>query len=315
MTLPLVPVAPAAQDPLTNYQPQDVLTERLAIDSEQGAASGTPRVRKASATQATRENRLLIVDDNADIRTYVRSIFQTDYQIVEAEDGQDGFEKATALLPNVVICDLMMPRLDGFGFCRALKSQEATSHIPVIMLTAKATIEDRIEGFELGADDYLTKPFNRQEVQVRVCNLLDKQERLRSYFRNQSVSAPTVIPVEAVVRALSREAIFLQKARQVLEVHYGNSQFGVDEFSLAMNLSPSQLLRKLRALTSMTTVEFLRRYRLEQAALLLATRSTSVSDTAYQVGFESLPYFTKVFQEQYGVPPSEYGSTPVNSTD
>ena len=109
-------------------------------------------------------NILLIIDDNADIRAYVQSIFEADYQIIEAVDGQDGLEKATATLPDIVICDLMMPRLDGFGFCRMLKTQEATSHIPIVMLTAKATVEDRIEGFELGADDYLTKPFNRTEI-------------------------------------------------------------------------------------------------------------------------------------------------------
>ncbi|GAB4032871.1 hybrid sensor histidine kinase/response regulator transcription factor [Spirosoma gilvum] len=315
VTLPLIPVSPTEPEPFTNNLPLDVRTEGRAIGPAPEAANETRIVGKAVVTQATGEDVLLIVDDNADIRAYVRSIFETDYQIVDAEDGQDGFEKATALLPNVVICDLMMPRLDGFGFCRALKTQEATSHIPVIMLTAKATVEDRIEGFELGADEYLTKPFNRQELQTRVRNLLDKQERLRSYFRHQSVSAPTVLPIEVAVPALSREDIFLQKARQVLEAHYSNSQFGVDEFSAAMNLSPSQLLRKLRALTTLTTVEYLRRYRLERAAYWLATRSVSVSEVAYQVGFESLPYFTKVFQEQYGAPPSEYGATPASRSD
>ena len=119
-------------------------------------------------------------------------MFENDYQILEAEDGQEGLEQATATLPNLVICDLMMPRLDGFGFCRVLKSQEATSHIPVVMLTAKATVEDRIEGFDLGADDYLTKPFNRAELQARVRNLVQQRKRLYQRF---AVGMPAPFPL------------------------------------------------------------------------------------------------------------------------
>ncbi|GAB4040421.1 hybrid sensor histidine kinase/response regulator transcription factor [Spirosoma jeollabukense] len=250
------------------------------------------------------DNILLIIDDNADIRAYVRSIFETDYQIIEAVDGQDGLEKATATLPNIVICDLMMPRLDGFGFCRMLKTQEATSHIPVVMLTAKATVEDRIEGFELGADDYLTKPFNQAEIQVRVRNLLDKQERLRLHYTSNLLFHEPVS-----VQATSPEDAFLKKARAIIEEHLSDSRFGVEPFSKAMNLSPSQLLRKLKALTNLTVVEFLRQYRLQRAATLLAQGDGTVSAIAYQVGFENLSYFTKMFQEEFGVLPSAYAET------
>ncbi|SFD45688.1 hybrid sensor histidine kinase/response regulator transcription factor [Spirosoma endophyticum] len=250
------------------------------------------------------ENILLIIDDNADIRAYVRSIFETDYQIIDAIDGLDGLEKATATLPNIVICDLMMPRLDGFGFCRMLKTQEATSHIPVVMLTAKATIEDRIEGFELGADDYLTKPFNRAEIQVRVRNLIDKQERLRLHY-----TSSLLLHEPVSVQATSPEDAFLKKARAIVEEHLSDSRFGVEAFSKAMNLSPSQLLRKLKALTNLTVVEFLRQYRLQRAATLLAQGDETVSAIAYQVGFENLSYFTKMFQEEFGVLPSAYAET------
>ncbi|CCH54230.1 histidine kinase [Fibrisoma limi BUZ 3] len=276
-------------------------------------AQAEPALIQATTVAPNSDRILLIIDDNADIRTYVRSVFEADYQIEEAEDGQQGLERATALTPDLVICDLMMPRLDGFGFCKALKTQDATSHIPVVMLTAKATVQDRIEGFELGADDYLTKPFQAQELGARVRNLLDKQERLRHYFGQQPVSAPVVVQADAAVPAMSREDIFLQKARQVLEVRYSDSQFGVEEFSQAMGLSPSQLLRKLRALTAMTAVEYLRRYRLEQAAYLLTTHSTTVSDVAFAVGFESLPYFTNVFQKHYGMLPSKYTPAPASN--
>ncbi|GAB4041376.1 hybrid sensor histidine kinase/response regulator transcription factor [Spirosoma gilvum] len=259
------------------------------------------------ATTST-DNVLLIIDDNDDIRAYLRAVFEREYQIVEAEDGQQGLERATELTPSLVICDLMMPRLDGFGFCRALKTQEATSHIPVVMLTAKATVQDRMEGFELGADEYLAKPFNADEIRVRVRNLLDKQERLRQYFGKQPVSTSIVSVATDATPVLSREAIFLQKVRQVVESHYADSTFGTDELSQAMNLSSSQLLRKLKALTGLTAVEFLRQYRLERAATLLAGRAGTVSEIAYQVGFESLSYFTRTFQERYGVSPSDYAS-------
>lgn len=244
---------------------------------------------------------LLLIDDNADIRAYVRSIFQGEYQILEAEDGLDGLGKATDQLPDLVICDLMMPRLDGFGFCRALKTQDATSHIPVVMLTARATLEDRIEGFELGADEYLTKPFNRLEIQVRVRNLLAQRTRLAQYF-SRGASQPGTLPPTLIVR----EDTFLKKVRSVVHQHLADSQFGVDELSEALHLSSRQLVRKLKALTDQTAVEFIRTLRLDRAAELLLKSDATVSEVAYAVGFESLPYFSKVFQEKFGVVPSQY---------
>ncbi len=295
--LPLSPAA-APAEPQTPW----AVSRSVAAPREPSIPASVLVAAKTDETA----NILLIIDDNADIRAYVRSVFETDYQIIEAVDGQQGLEVATQATPNLVICDLMMPRLDGFGFCRALKTAEATSHIPVVMLTAKATLEDRIEGFGLGADDYLTKPFNADELRVRVRNLLDKQERLHQYFGKQPVSASIVSVTVDATPVLSREAIFLQKARQVVEARYADSTFGPDQLSQAMNLSPSQLLRKLKALTGLTAVEFLRQYRLERAAVLLAGRAGTVSEIAYQVGFESLSYFTRTFQEQYSVLPSEY---------
>ncbi|GAB3920972.1 hybrid sensor histidine kinase/response regulator transcription factor [Larkinella terrae] len=254
-----------------------------------------------SESQTAAENILLIIDDNADIRAFVRSIFETDYQILEAVDGQDGLEKATTLLPNLVICDLMMPRLDGFAFCRMLKSQEATSHIPVVMLTAKAEVENRIEGFEQGADDYLTKPFYQSEIRARVRNLLQKQIRLQQYF-----SAQTSQELPANAAGKPHEEEFLQKVRAVIDHHLSSSAFNVDQLSQELNLSQRQLVRKIKALTDQTAVEFIRNQRLERAATYLQQNALTVSEVAYQVGFESLSYFTKVFQERFGVLPSAY---------
>ncbi|GAB3984543.1 two-component regulator propeller domain-containing protein [Spirosoma terrae] len=255
-----------------------------------------------SSTAPTTDNVLLIIDDNADIRAYVRSVFESDYHIIEANDGQDGLEKATASLPTVIICDLMMPRLDGLGFCRQLKQQETTSHIPVIMLTARSTVEDRIEGLELGADDYLTKPFNQAELKIRVRNLVQKQVRLQQYYGSK-INAESKVPNEPGHSA--KEELFLTKALTVVRSQMADSSFGVETFSQLMTMSQSQLVRKLKALTGQTAVEYIRTIRLEAAAELLR-QGEGVSVVAYQVGFESLSYFSRVFQEKFGVTPSSY---------
>lgn len=256
------------------------------------------------------EKLLLIIDDSADIRAYVRSIFAADYQILDAVDGQNGLEEATAHLPDIVICDLMMPRLDGFGFCKALKTQIATSHIPVVMLTAKATVEDRIEGFEQGADEYLTKPFNRAELQARVRNLIQQRERLRPYF---ATGLPTPEPGQPVVSTLLRAGhTFLDRLTAVIGQHLDDTDFTVEILAEAVHMSRVQLHRKLRALTNKTATTFIRDVRLTKAAELLATGEQTVTQVAYAVGFDNLSYFAKVFQEQYGVLPSQYGKAAVS---
>ncbi|MCA0232666.1 MAG: response regulator [Bacteroidetes bacterium] len=249
---------------------------------------------------------LLIIDDNADIRAYVRSIFEKEYQILEAADGREGLDLAIQTSPNIVICDLMMPRMDGFEFCRHLKSDERSSHIPVVMLTAKATLEDRIEGFELGADEYLTKPFHQTELQSRVKNLLQKQEKLRHYFSSKTLEAKPIKLKPTEVKTSTVDELFLQKVKAVLDANLSNSAFGVIEFSTAMNMSKSQLNRKLNALCDCSSNELIRAFRLERAADLLRAKAGTVSDIAYQVGFEHLSYFSKSFQEKFGTLPSEY---------
>lgn len=244
---------------------------------------------------------LLIVDDNADIRAYIRGIFKDDYHIEEAFNGKEGLLKAEEHIPDLVISDLMMPEMDGFEFCRHLKTDDRTSHIPVIMLTAKATTESRIEGFEFGADDYLTKPFNTAEIKARVKNLITIRENLKKHYTQIITETPI-----SLSESHSREDLFLQKVRKVLEKQASHSSFGVEQLAGAMSMSTSQLLRKLKALTNLTTVEFIREYRLQQAAHLLKQKNATVSEVAYQTGFESLSYFTKAFQEKYQVLPSDY---------
>ncbi|AYQ30943.1 ATP-binding protein [Runella sp. SP2] len=246
---------------------------------------------------------LLIVEDNPDLRHYIRSIFSSTYRIEEAQDGQIGLQMATELIPDVVICDVMMPRLDGFGFCKALKTDIRTNHIPVVMLTAKATLNDRLEGLEIGADDYLSKPFYTEELQVRIQNLLKKQQLLQQKYAHL---APVAQVADEVVPAASMDDLFLQKVTDVLAKNYTESSFDVDQFAAAMGLTSVQLRRKLKALTNQTVTEYVRNYRLQIAADMLQTNAGTVSEIAYKVGFESLPYFSKVFSERYGISPSEY---------
>jgi AraC-like DNA-binding protein/CheY-like chemotaxis protein/ligand-binding sensor domain-containing protein len=224
-------------------------------------------------------------------------------------------EKAIATMPDIVICDLMMPRLNGFGFCQALKTQETTSHIPVMMLTAKAAIDDMIQGFELGADAYLTKPFNRAEIQARVRNLVEQRERLYRRFKVNDAGLITgqKDPKPPLPTA---EQTFIDRLTAIVVQHINETDFTVEVLSEDIGMSRVQLHRKLKAIADCTTTNFIRDIRLAKAAELLAAGEERVTQVAYAVGFESLSYFARVFQERYGVRPSQYGrATNGRSTD
>lgn len=252
-------------------------------------------------SQNKNDNILLIVDDNQDLRAYLRGIFEDTYQVIEAANGQEGLDSALKNIPDMVISDLMMPGMDGFELCQALKTNQTTSHIPVVLLTAKATLQDRIEGLETGADDYLVKPFNATEIRTRVRNLIAIREQLKKHYAQSMIDSDPMPPGTGTL-----EEPFIRKVKATLEREFGNSSFDVEKLAQEMNMSSSQLLRKLKALTNLTTVEFIREYRLQKAADMLAKKSASVSEVAYQTGFESLSYFTKVFQQKYNTLPSEY---------
>lgn len=296
----------------------------LSVDSEisQPALLNPPTLMTdwaipTTSVQPSMETSLLIIDDNADIRAYVRRIFENEYQIIEAMDGVDGLERVTEIVPDIVICDLMMPRLDGFGFCRVLKTQEATSHIPVVMLTAKTTPRDRITGFELGADDYLTKPFNQAELRARVRNLIDKQQRLfRRMVTDKSVPLPAKGTAEAVDVVLPvSEQKFLDRLSVVVHQHLSDPDFSVEMLAEGVNMSRTQLHRKLKAVTNLNATLFIRDIRLTKAAELLQAGEYNVTQIAYAVGLDNLSYFARVFQERYGVVPSQYGKSVATLTN
>ena len=243
---------------------------------------------------------LLIVEDNPDMRNYIRDILVDSYNVVESADGQKGFEKAAEIIPDIIISDVMMPEMDGFQFCERIKTDLRTSHIPVILLTAKSSGESKLEGLETGADDYLTKPFDARELQVRVKNLIEQRERLRGRFQEQIIIQPSD------VTATSMDSRFLKRAIEFVEAHLDDAALDVKRFSKEMALSRSQLNRKLKALTKQSATEFIRCLRLKRAAQLLEQRTGNISEIAYEVGFTNPSRFAERFRKLFGVSPSSY---------
>ncbi len=245
---------------------------------------------------------VLIVEDHAEVRFYLREHLETLYDVLEAKNGQTGLELALKRVPDLVLSDIMMPGMDGFELCRRLKTDEKTSHIPVILLTALATLKSNIAGLETGADDYLVKPFNAQVLMTRIHNLIETRRKLRERFNKEMILQPAGIPIT------SSDQAFLQKAIDVLERHMGNSRFGVYELAEELGFSRRQLHRKLTALTGKTPGDFIRQIRLERAAQLLREGAGNVAEIAYAVGFHKPQYFSAMFREVFGKNPSEFAS-------
>jgi signal transduction histidine kinase/DNA-binding response OmpR family regulator/ligand-binding sensor domain-containing protein len=243
---------------------------------------------------------LLLVEDNADLRHYIRAQVAKQYQVLESENGLQGWETALEHLPDLIISDWMMPEMSGIELCQRLKTDERTSHIPVVLLTALATTEGKMTGLETGADEYLTKPFDARELHLRIRNLIESRRKLRERFSREIRVQPTDITVT------SADEQFLQRVMRIVEEHLGDSEFSAEQFCREVGLSRMQLHRKLTALTGQSAGDFIRLMRLKRAAQLLEAQSATVSEIAYEVGFNTLFYFSKCFKEQFGVPPSEY---------
>jgi signal transduction histidine kinase/DNA-binding response OmpR family regulator len=245
---------------------------------------------------------LLIVDDHEDIRNFIKSAFKNNYHIIEASNGEIGVEKALELIPDIIISDVMMPKLDGFQLSETLKKDERTCHIPIILLTAKADDVDRFIGLETGADDYIVKPFKIRGLETRVKNLMTSRERLRERYSQEIILKPKDIAIS------NFDEQFLEKVQNVLDQKLVESSFSIEEFSKAVGMSRMQLHRKLKAITGLSATEFIRSQRLKLAASLLKKSDANVSEIGYLVGFNDPSYFAKCFKEVYGCSPSEYAS-------
>ncbi len=243
---------------------------------------------------------VLIVDDNQEIRTVLKDIFKDNYQILEAKDGEQALEIALKVVPDCIISDVMMPKLDGYEFTKAVKNNELTSFIPVILLTAKTSDEAHLEGLKSTADAYLTKPFNNEIVKQTVVQLLNERKKLHDRYSQELVLKPTDIVIN------SADEKFLEKLQMVLDKELSNADFSADDFASFMGMSRMQLHRKLKSLLGVSTTEFLRKERIKMAAHLLQKSDVTIAEIAYNVGFNDVSYFIRCFKEIYHCTPSEY---------
>lgn len=240
---------------------------------------------------------LLIVEDNSDVRHYIISHLEDDYRIQEAIDGEDGLTQALNHIPDLIISDVMMPKMDGFELCDKLKTDEKTSHIPIIMLTAKATSEDKIEGYVTGADDYIMKPFEAAELKVRIKNLIEIRRKLHKKFSSDDFSIPKEFS--------SIDERFLNKVMKVINEHVSEENFSIELLSKESAMSKEQIYKKLKALTGKSPSLFLRSIRLVRAKKMIKENKMTISEISYLVGFSSPAYFTKCFKEEFGKSPSD----------
>lgn len=247
---------------------------------------------------------VLVIDDNTDIRQYERTLLQDEYVVLEAADGKEGLAVALKEVPDLVICDVMMPVMDGLEFTKQLKTNTATSHIPVIMLTAKNLEEHRAEGYEHGADSYITKPFHSKVLLARIENLLRQRQLLKNLYQGSKEAEKEI----SEAHLEDRDKQFLKQLQAIIQKNLSDSEFGVEDMGQQIGLSRVQLYRKVKAMTGSSVVDLLRKARLAKARRLLETRSMSVSEVAYEVGFSAPSYFTKCFKEEYGMLPGDVGN-------
>lgn len=255
-------------------------------------------------SENTNRPTVLVIDDNTDIRQYERTILQDEYIVLEAADGKEGLTVAMKEVPDLVICDVMMPVMDGLEFTKQLKTNTATSHIPVIMLTAKNLEEHRAEGYEHGADSYITKPFHSKVLLARIENLLRQRQLLKNLYQGTKEAEKEI----SEAHLEDRDKQFLKQLQAIIQKNLSDSEFGVEDMGQQIGLSRVQLYRKVKAMTGSSVVDLLRKARLAKARRLLETRSMSVSEVAYEVGFSAPSYFTKCFKEEYGMLPGDVGN-------
>ena len=263
--------------------------------------SKTPPVEELSGDLIVAGQKImLLVDDNADVRYFIKSHFSSSYHILEAKNGLEGWQIALKTIPNIIISDVLMPDMDGFEFCRKVRKDERTSHIPILLLTALGSREHEIEGLSQGADDYITKPFDMVILQTKVENILSVRQSLKQKYSGELFLQPRNVILS------SPDERFLQKAIGVVEANISDPDLDIDRFATEIGVSRMQLYRKLDALTEMTVKEFIRDIRLKRAAQLLIQKKMNVSEVAYAVGFKDLSHFRKCFRQEFHMSASEY---------
>jgi signal transduction histidine kinase/DNA-binding response OmpR family regulator len=246
------------------------------------------------------ENVILVVDDSLDMRTYIRSALEPAYSVIEAGDGKQGIKKAMEFIPDLIISDVMMPEIDGFELCGILKKEVSTSHVPIILLTAKASEENILQGLDTGADDYITKPFNRKILTARIKNLIQLRAQLQFKRRKQMTLEPAEIQVSSV------DETFLKELQEIIEKNLGDAEFNVEQLGKKLYIGRTTLYRKILALTGEKPAEFIRSYRLKRGAQLLKAKYGNITEVAMAVGFSNTAYFTRSFKEMFHQTPSHF---------
>jgi YesN/AraC family two-component response regulator len=242
---------------------------------------------------------VLIVDDNADMRRYLRTLLADKFYVLEAADGQSGLKLARECVPDIIVSDVMMPVMDGLQFCKNLKEDFITSHIPVILLTARSTEIQQMEGYEHGADAYMTKPFRADLLISRIDNLLRSRQQLQVLFKEGQQE-------DKQVKLTTQDKLFLDQLRNVVRERMTNPKLKMDDLGDELGISRVQLYRKVKVLTGLSPVDLLKQMRLERAKVLLNSTTKTVSEIAYEVGFSTPSYFTSCFKKQYGKLPMDF---------
>jgi len=299
-------IAEAEQAGLENALSNELIdNKKLAVKIRQ-ATESSPENRAVQA-EHPRGAFILLVEDNADVAAYIASCLG-DYQLAVAENGQEGLEMATEMIPDLIISDVMMPIMNGFELCQQLKSDERTAHIPVILLTARADMDSKLEGLEQGANAYLPKPFDKQELLLNIQNLFALRQKLQKHYQRLSGLIEVVVGEEYHADRPQSEDVFVSQVREKVETHLSDFDFTVELLAAELHLSHSQFGRKLNALTGFTPNRFIRNIRLKKAKELLQNEALSVTAVAYDCGFSDPSYFTRVFKKEFGKTPVEWRS-------
>lgn len=273
-------------------------TDQLPIAASESQRSGTPIASPKPSKQTADLPQILIIEDNPDVVFYLQSCLVEQYQLDIAYNGRVGIEKAIENIPDLIISDVMMPEKDGYEVCDQLKKDEKTSHIPIILLTAKADNDSKMTGLRRGADAYLTKPFDKEELLIRLSQMIAQKERLLAHLSQQ-------IAGETKDESILIEDAFIQKVRQIVARNFEDEHFALPMLCKKIGMSRSQLYRKMKALIDVSPSEFIRNFRLREAKKLLAQGELNVSEVTYEVGFRDVSHFSKIYQEAYGHPPSK----------
>jgi YesN/AraC family two-component response regulator len=286
---------PATEDAIVHPDLKEAYPQRTITDTKNNIAF-------ADENESKQKPLILLVEDNADVVAYTASCLP-DYRLAVGKDGREGFEIAAEIIPDLIITDVMMPFVDGFELCRKLRNDEYTSHIPIIMLTAKADIESKMEGLQQGVDVYLEKPFNREELLIRIKKLLELRKNLQQYYLKK---AGLNNFAKEIITENKIEDIFVKKVREAVEKHLQDTNFTVEQLCKLVFMSHSQLHRKLDALTGCSPNKFIRIIRLNKAKELLKHPVNSIAFAALDCGYNDPGYFARVFKQECGITPQEW---------